>query len=388
MKRALAAALFLLLACRGEQPASPKQDAAAAPPSDEAERSSLTNLAYGATIASRTGEAVLETSAIAAIDGDPVTYWLNPPNDFPQSITIELAAPSRIDKVGVRPHEKAAYGAKELVFETSMDGRAFQPLATVPGNKLWTDVRPADAAFLRVTVPGPRVERGNVALHSILAHGRELAAAHRGPIDGCWLVNGRRAAFQSRGTRTAGAMQYVRDTLYLGGGGDGRMWRFEWIRGAEFGYAAFAVSPDGLHLNGIQWHEEVIPLFFGDAWFGERDKECALEIKDGVADEFLRRAGRHSLYALDADEIRWLAAKLRQFPKSRLVAHEFREATPAANRARAQRALDSLAKALQNAGVEPRGVTFVAAGSDKARQIPGSEAARELYSSIDLEVGR
>jgi nucleotide-binding universal stress UspA family protein len=166
------------------------------------------------------------------------------------------------------------------------------------------------------------------------------------------------------------------------------MWRFEWIRGAEFGYAAFAVSPDGLHLDGVQWHEEAIPFFFGDAWFGERDKQCAVEIKDVVADEFLRRAGRHSLYVLDADEIRWLAAKLRQFPKSRLVAHEFREATPAANRARAQRALDSLAKALQNAGVEPRGVTFVAAGSDNARQIPGSEAARELYSSIDLEVGR
>ena len=387
MKRALAAALFLLLACRGEQPASQKPDEVPGPPSDEAERASLTNLAYGATIASRTGEAVLETSAIAAIDGDPVTYWLNPPNDFPQSITIELAAPSRIDKVGIRAHEKAAFGAKELVFETSMDGRTFQPLATVTGNKLWTDVRPAEAAFLRVTVPGPGVERGNVALHSILAHGRELAAAHPGAIDGCWLVNGRRAAFRSRGPRAAGAMQYARDTLYLGGGSAGRMWRFEWIRGAEFGYAAFAVSPDGLHLDGVQWHEEAIPFFFGDAWFGERDKQCAVEIKD-VADEFLRRAGRHSLYVLDADEIRWLAAKLRQFPKSRLVAHEFREATPAANRARAQRALDSLAKALQNAGVEPRGVTFVAAGSDNARQIPGSEAARELYSSIDLEVGR
>ena len=243
-----------------------------APPSDDAERASVVNLTYGATIVSRTGEATLEVSAIAAIDGNPVSYWLNPPRDFPQSMTIELAAPARIDKVGVRAPAKPELLARELVFESSMDGRTFQPLATVPGDKLWLDVKPTDAAFLRVTVPSPRLENGNVTLQSILAHGRELAPAHPGALDGCWIVNGRPAAFASRGGRTLGAMQYARNTLYFDGAGNGRFWRFEWVRGPEFGYAAIAVSPDGQRLNGEQWHEEVIPLFFGDAWFGV---ECA-----------------------------------------------------------------------------------------------------------------
>lgn len=403
MKRAVAAALLLLFACRGEQPPQPreKKQIIIPPPSDNAERGSLANLAYGATIASRTGEAILETSAIAAIDGDPVTYWLNPPKDFPQSLTIELAAPTRIDRVGLRTPEKPQFRAKEIAFETSMDGRAFQPLATVPGNKLWLGVNPTDAAFLRVTVAAPGVENGNVMLYSVLAHGRELAPAHPGAIDGKWRVNGRDAEFFSRGGRTSGHMQYARSLLLFDGGSNGRFWRFEWIRGPEFGYAAIAVSPGGRRLSGVQWHEEVIPLFFGDAWFGERaDVQPIFDTGVDVGREFLRRTGRHSLFALhfapngtldaaaSADQLKWLVEAIKQQPHPRLVAHEFREKTSEANRARAQRALDSLAKAIQNAGVEPHRVTLVAAGSDHPRQIPGSEAARELYSSIDLEAGR
>jgi hypothetical protein len=389
MKRAAIAATLLLFACRGEQSEEPGKktiaSVAAAVNNDAAERSSLTNLAYGATIYARTGESLLETSAIATIDGEATSYWLNPAKDFPQSITVELPAPSRLDKVGIRAMDRMEYRAKELLLESSMDGRTFQPLATLPARKNaepeWVAVGPVDAAFIRVTAAAPAVVDGNATISSILAHGRELAPAHPGPIDGCWTVNGRRTSFSTRGGRTVGTMQYPgHDTLYFDGAQDGRMWRFEWIRGPEFGYAAFSVSPDGKRLDGLQWHEEAIPFFLVDAWFGDH-VECA-----GHAGALT--AAAWPPHSTVADELAWLVEAIKKHPNARLVAHEYREANAQANRARAQRALDSLAKALQNAGIEPSRVTFVAAGSDNARQIPASEAARELYSTVDLEVGR
>jgi hypothetical protein len=407
MKRALAAALLLLFACGGDEPPKPpgipKKSVIIPPPNDDAERSSLLNLGRGSTVVSRTGEAFLESSALAAIDGEPASAWVNMPKDFPQSLVVALAAPARIEAIGFRTPAKAVYIPKEIVVERSMDGRTFQPLATFHAKPTeapqWLGVQPVDAAFLRVTLAAN--SEGEGALSSILVRGRELAPARGGTIDGCWTVNGRRAAFQSRGAHTAGAMQYTHDTLYFEGGSNGTLQRFEWIRGAEYGYAAIAVSPDGLHLNGIQWHEEIVPLFFGDAWFGElKDRQECLSYTGNVAREFLKRIGRHSLYdlrfapdgTLDAaaseDGLKSLVGLLRETAKPRLIAHEFRERTPAANRARAQRALDSLMKALQNAGIKPHRVTLVAAGSDNTRQIPGSEAARELYSTIDLEVER
>ena len=410
MKFALAAALLVLFACGPEPPppkppGTPKKPFFVPPPNDDAERSSLLSLGRGSTVVSRTGEAILESSALAATDGDPTSSWMNMPKDFPQSLVAALAAPARIEAIGIRTPDKAAHIPKRIVVETSMDGRTFQPLATFQPKPTdtpqWLDVPPADAAFVRVTLAEPSAE-GEGALSSILVRGRELAPARGGAIDGCWTVNGRRAAFQSRGAHTAGAMQYAHDTLTFDGGSNGALQRFEWIRGAQYGYAAIAVSPDGKHLNGMQWHEEAVPLFFGDAWFGELEdrQECLSHTENVVGREFLKRVGRHSLYALrfapdgtlDAtaseEGLRSLLGLLRETAKPRLVAHEFRERTPAANRARAQRALDSLMKALQNAGVEPHRVTLVAAGSDNPRQIPGSEAARELYSTIDLEVGR
>jgi hypothetical protein len=413
MKRAVAAAFLLLLACGGVEsppppPGLPKKTVIIPPPSDEAERSSIVNIAYGSVVVSRTGEALLETSAMAAIDGDPATAWQNAAGDFPESLVVALAARTRIEKVGMRTPSKISFLPKDVVFETSIDGRTFQPLATLAAKKVseaqWLDVRPTDAAFLRVTVPAPAEPNGGVSLSAILARGRELEPPHPGAIDGCWRVNGRATTFATHGAHTRGAMQYAHDVLLLDGGSNGRIHRFEWIRGPEFGYAAFAVAPDRQHLNGIQWHEEIVALFFGDAWFGD-PVECgghavALTAAADVAHEFLKRTGRHSLYSLrfandgtfdaaaSADGLKSLVALLRETPNARLVAHEFRERTAEANRARAKRALDSLAKALQNAGVEPSRVTFVAAGSDDARQIPGSEAARELFSSVDLEVGR
>ena len=77
MKRALAAALLLLFACGGDEPPKPpgipKKSVIIAPPNDDAERASLANFGRGSTIVARTGEAILESSALAAIDGEPAS---------------------------------------------------------------------------------------------------------------------------------------------------------------------------------------------------------------------------------------------------------------------------------------------------------------------------
>ncbi len=129
MKRALFLAFALLAACRRETPRPP-----AAPKipvvNESDERGSVTNIVRGTTIVSRTGEALFETSAADVIDGDPGSYWLNPPRDLPQSIVIALPARARIDRVGLRT---AAHGttANRVKFESSRDGAAWQTLTDV-----------------------------------------------------------------------------------------------------------------------------------------------------------------------------------------------------------------------------------------------------------------
>jgi len=67
-------------------------------------------------------------------------------------------------------------------------------------------------------------------------------------------------------------------------------------------------------------------------------------------------------------------------PGTRIIAHEFREATPEKNKQRAQREIERL----RAAGLKD--VTFVAAGSDAPRQEPVTEPMRLMYSSVDVEI--
>lgn len=394
--------LLLIAACANETPAPPpgppKKPIIIPPPSDADERGSIVNIARGTVVISRTGEAALETSALAAIDGDPLTAWLNPPADLPQSIVIGFPAKTRIDRIGVRS-PRGNYLLKDMTFESSADGKTFAPLSHVtfdPKNEVeWRDVTPVDAIALRATI-----EHGvgnDVKVQSILARGRELEPAREPRVDGCWQIDDLRAASFSRdGARVTGTIGYPNAPLQLDGGSDGRAVYAEWVRGPQFGYAV--VTADAEHLSGFEWHEEPITLFAAEPWFGVRatcGKSAAAD--DSVALAFLQRTGRHSLYGIrwrDDDSIDAAAsapalaqlARLTAGKRFRLVAHEFRESDAAKNKTRAQRRLDALKRQLTND--ELGRVTLVAAGSDDPRQIPASEAARELYSAVDLQVER
>lgn len=387
MKRFLAAAALALAACRREPPppAKPEMISIRKPAalSEADERASLTNIARGATVISRTGESYLGVSAAATIDGDPYTMWINPPKDVPQSVVVGLPARARIDRVGFRT-AKAGYTANQVRIEASAGGAAWQPLLTVTAagteKAQWFDVTPVEAAQLRLTALDLRADQAHLHINSVLARGTELEPPHAGAIDGCWALNGYPAVFARRGARVIGALALGNTPLFLDGGSDGRTIRFVWIRGNDYGLALATVSPDGKHLTALDWHEEAIPLFKADPWFGERAGCGGPVPRDDVAGALLRRVGRYSLFSGDVER---LAALLR--PGMRVVVHEFREATAQANKARAQQELERVRAAL---GARAKDVEFVNAGSENPRQEPVTEAMRSLYSSVDVEIRR
>jgi hypothetical protein len=398
VKRLLVLAVAVLAACqRPEPPRRPPAAGAAAATqqADSAERDSLTSIVRGATIVSRTGEALFETSAAEVIDSDPGTFWLNPPKGLPQSMVIALPARARIDRVGLRTSAKA-FTANRVQFEWSVDGTAWQALITVTARVTdeaqWFDVAPVEAAFLRATVIDPKPSHTEVRLRSVLARGTELEPPRPGPIEGCWSVNGGTARFAQRGAHVVGALTIGKLPMLLDGGSDGRMVRLVWIRGNDYGLALASVSPDGKHLTALEWHEEAIPLFRADSLIGQAEAcPTSGSLPGDVAEALLRRVGRYSAFGLrfrpddtlNVDESRQaLEILTRHMKDARIVVHEFREATPEKNKARAQRILESVRAALGTPA------ELVAAGSDAPRQEPVTAAQRAMYSCVDLEIRR
>ena len=398
-------ALLLIASC-----GSPKQAARYSnpnkPPTDIVnERSSLIDITRGATIVSRTGEALLVTSAINTIDGEIGSFWTPPPHDYPQSIVIALGTRSRIDRVGFRTLVAGAYEANHVTFERSIDGTTWQPAGTMTARSVseaqWLDVAPSEAAYLRVTVPDAKNPFRDVRLRSILAHGTEIAPRIDPPLDGCWSVNGDAAAFAQRGTRAIGVLMQGKQPLFLAGGTNGRMWRFNWIRANDYGFTALTVSPDDKHLSALHWHEEAIPLFTALPWYGDRAPCSAAALRTDVLQAVLRRASHVGMFGLQFDqtgeliagpsgeELQSLADIIRKAPVPlRLVAHEFRQADAKRNKQFAEHEIASLRKTLEGLGVDLARVDFLAAGSDSPRQTPATDAARAIYSSVEVEVRR
>ncbi len=402
-RSALLAALLLAASCSRPMEKPVAREQGKLPYDASSEQSSLLDLTRGATIITRTGESVLPMSAVNIIDGAVGSVWAPPPHDYPQSIVIALGARSRVDRVGFRSMIDAGYEANHVVFESSLDATAWQPLSTMTSRHVdegqWLAVTPVEAAYLRVTIPDSKNATRDTHLRSVLAHGAEVAPRTDPSIDGCWSLNGNSTSFAQHGTRATGVVSQGPQPVFLAGGTNGRMWRFNWIRGNDYGTSALTVSPDGKKLSAVNWHEEAIPLFTALPWFGDRAACTALPPVPDVPLALLHRAGRVAFFALqfdangslalDAsrDELDALRAIIRTVPiPLRITAHEFRQPDARRNREFAAREIASLRAALS--GLDLTRVDFAAAGSDAPRQLPESDAARAIYSSVELEVRR
>ena len=393
----------MLLRCGGDVAERPQAPPPRKPellhqkgPDDADDRNNLLNLAHGAVVVSRTGEVSLQNSAQCAIDGDPSTLWISPPGEPDQSLLFALPSRSRIRAVGLWIGPNADLFPKASEFETSLDGRSFTRIASfaMPASgKTFIDVAPADAKYIRFHTRG-----GNqfVRAISVFARGDAIEPVRPGSLDGCWSINGLAASFRQSGAAVTGAIA-GKQTLTLDGGSDGRFYRLLWLRGAEYGIAAVAVTPDGQHLSGVFWHEESYPPFLGTTWFGER-RTCGgdPQPQGDVLATSMQRYGRYPMYGLQFDDsghlveepsratLERLEAYLKTAPDARIVAHELLEADKARNQSISEAKRDSLRSALNARGIDTKSIEFVAVGSDDPHRPASTDAARSIYGAVEL----
>lgn len=402
LRKALAAAALLAAACapREAQKAPAPQPAVA----KAAAAPNLLAMNRGAAVVSRTAEAVLEASAVRAIDTDIHTMWVSPPDDPQQTLVFSLPARARLEQIGLRSSAKNELLATSIRFDLSTDGQKFTPAATITpiagDQPQRVRIPPTEAAFVRVNVLGGRGEY--VQIGSVDAVGSLLEPVNAASIGGCFSINGFPASFTQRGAEVLGQVAEGVLPTIVDGGTDGRFYRFAWLRGPEYGLAAVSITPDGKHVGGIVWHEEAIQetQFLASDWLGDR-VPCATTPApvDTVFRWYIERQGHFPLFGLRFDEsgrlyqadsaatLSRVTALLSANPNLpvRFVSHELLRSTPEENRRIAQARIDSLREALQKNGVKLAHVTFVAVGADKPRRDAAIDLTRAMYSSVDLE---
>jgi F5/8 type C domain len=373
-----------------------------AAPTLDIDGDNLLNLAYGASLVSRTAEVNLESSALHAIDGMSFTFWVSPPGAASQTFVYAFGGPSRVEQLGVTAPEKARM-PESVRFSASSDAKTWREITTLAlENKGTTlvDVPPFEARYLRVETIDAKKQ--NVSLASVHAIGRELRAAERHSFGGCWRINHRAARFTQLGARITGFIEGRSGPMYIDGGIEGRVAKLMWMRGPMWGYAAATLTPDGKGISAVIFHEEPKLQHQGEAWIGARcDADSSLErwaLGPSDPADFLARAGHWTMSGLvfDAEErivegpsaatLDAAASLLAAAPKQpfAIIAREFRHNDPAENRRRAAARIDSLRAALRSRGVDIARIRFSAAGSDDHVIEKPSALQRMLWSRIDL----
>lgn len=401
MSRRIALLLLVLTACgRAPEAPAPAQPQAAAPAAPEervaeVDDDNLLNLAYGASVISRTAELNLESSAAHAIDGMSFTSWSAPPGGASQTMTYAFGAPARVEKLGVTTGIKEQTPPK-VRFEASADGKAWREVGTVELPDKGTtmkDVPPFEARYLRVTT----VEQKPFYTHASSFHaiGREIGAPEPHSFDGCWTINNRPAHLVQRGAAITGN---VGEALVTGGT-DGRVATLMWLDGPMWGYAAATLTPDGNGLAAITFHQEPLIGNFGEAWFGTR---CAAPAPSTAPaeDALLRRTGHWTLSGLYFDGNDALVAEgsratldrvaeiVHGAPaqRFRIAAYEFRSGNADEDHRHTVTRIAALRAALAQRGVDLTRVEFLAGGSTRPDAEVPSAVQRMLWSRVDLEL--
>jgi outer membrane protein OmpA-like peptidoglycan-associated protein len=415
--RRLALLLVLLVpaACRAPEPARPPAKAAVKPaakpatatadddtvsiaaPIADIDGDNLLNLAYGASVVSRTGELNLVNSAVHAIDGMSTTLWTSSPGAPEQTLVFGLGGPSRIERLGVTAATKDRVPAK-VRFDASADGSSWREIATLaPANRgtSMIDVTPFEARYLRVTTIDPaKYYSGLTSIHAL---GREVRPVERLSFEGCWTINTRPARLVQRGARITGTIGGGRPT-FVDGGIEGRVAKLMWMRGPMWGYATATVTPDGKGISAITFHEEPLNNRAGEAWMGNRCDAPAAATPVPPPIDYLRRIGHWTMSGIVFDAAEHLiaepsavalddaAAVIRAMPSQRfrIVAYEFRHTDPRENRRRTDARIDAVRAALRARGVDVSRIEFIAGGSERTDVDLPSALQRMLFSRVDL----
>ena len=406
--------LLALFGCRERREEPQEETMFIQPRKHPYDGGNLLNLAFGASVVSRTAEQTLDTTPVHALDGSPMTQWVSPPGGPRQSAVFSLPAPARIRQVGVLTTAKNV--PHEVRFAASMDGVNWRDVATVRCKPTLAaqvvDVPPFDGRYLRVEIADDKAYYAS--LTSVHASGELLSAPVVPEIEGCWRINGAAASFRRNGARVVGAIGTKTPTV-IDGGSDGRVYRLMWKRAAMWGYATITVAPDGKTLSGLLWHEEVNPLHAGEGWFGTRVPWGAAPASGrpptdrleagaapAAAPSLLQQPGRWSLYGVrfDAND-RILAAESKptldytaQLMKSvpsqrwRLIGREFNAGSEERNQVRSAARVAAVRNALRARGIDPHLMDIIAAGDMRASSAVDSTSQRVMESAVELRVLR
>lgn len=337
-------------------------------------------MAFGASVVSRTAELTLDNSAVRAIDGDPASTWVSPPNDNQQTIIFALAAPALINEVGAKTPTLKPLALDKMRFEASTDGKTFttiaEPQFTLSAENQIFPITPVTTSYLRVTTtdaPGQYA-----TLHSVIVRGTYTSQPVARPIAGCWMINGKRATFAEDKGHIRGTIGED-SPIVLQGGVESALYRLIWTRGPQWGFAAITISPDGQHLSGIKWHEEPLGWTFGDSWFGERCSggQAPSPVIPDISDDFIQRAGRLPMYGGEAD-LDVVMRLLSEGKRVKLVARDYRSVPQ-------EPKLNALREALTKRGADLSRIEFITLGDQKPRFPIENELMRSLYGVVEIE---
>lgn len=391
--------LLLISSCDRTEPRAEARTRA--PAAEPAEKNNLASILRGAAVVSRTGEASLDFSALAAFDSDRGTVWSTPPVNLEQSVTLALPVRSRIEEIAVwNDSTLAARAIRTFEFATSLDGETFSKPTRfqVPKQAAAHPFPfPLEASFVRFTTIDTYGETTVLDVPSIEVRGVELEPFRPRSLAGGWRINEAPAFFEESGSRSRGVIE-LDPPMYIDGGWHERIFRFLWVRGKKEGVGFFTIDPSSRHLSGFWWFATPARVSSGLAMFGEKqsDGPASTEIAN-VMKSHLERTHRIPLLQLslhrsvdeNASILRELVALISANPSARFVitsrnwaGHTFEE-----RQRDAERQLASFRQIFSKVAPQtPANLSFAAVGEKEIPQDSDQPLPRLLMTRLELEL--
>lgn len=394
--------MMLLLISRCDRVEPPAEETKTpAPAVEPTEKNNLASILRGATIMSRTGEASLDFSALAAFDSDRGTVWSTPPVNLEQSVTIALPVRSRVEEIAVwNDSTLAARAIRTFEFSTSVDGETFsEPRRLQVPKQAAAHLFPfpVEASFIRFTPIDTYGETTVLDVPSIEVRGRELERFRPRSLAGSWRINDAPAFFEESGSRSRGVIQ-LEPPMYVDGGWHERMFRFLWVRGKKEGVGFFTLDPSSRHLSGFWWFATPARVSSGLAMFGDKQSDGGASTDTAnVLKSHLERTRRIPLLQLslhksveeNASILREIIALISANPSARFVIAS-RNWTGDTFEERQRLAEQQLASFRQMfAEVAPQtlaNLSFAAVGEKEIPQDSDQPLARLLMTRLELEL--
>ncbi len=365
----------------------------------------LLQLIRGVVVTERSGEMMLERSALNAVDGDPTLFWSSPPSSGPQTMRVALPALTRLTAIGGSNGTPAFRWRALRSFRlfTSLNDKTWTPAGVFvfrgQANHQLLEITPRTARYLRFETIDA-FGGGDIDVSSFEARGSEIEPTKQAGFAGVWHFNGEKVFLRQEGRKVTGVVHIV-PPMFLEGWSDGRTVRMVWSRRQQNGPALMAIDPSGTRISGFWWFEVAIPERLGAAWFGSRSVENAPKVPgQSVSQQLLGWSSSFPLNgvvfstdgALEQSNSTASLEFLGEFiaansqRRIRLAFRELRGENENSNLQATRRQVAAVRAVLAARRVPLANVSLEALGSGGMSDRFVTPIQRHLYSRIDLEV--